>query len=97
MLADIGQQLPRARVLIEKAVKLEPKNGAYLDSLGWSSTSSTSRNRPCLWMLKPSNSAQSRTRPFWTILGDVYLALRQTDKAIAAWKKSLSLESQRRN
>ena len=63
-----GQQLPRARTLIEKAVKLEPKNGAYLDSLGWVLYK---LNQPALalpWMLsKPSNSARSRMRPSWTI------------------------------
>ena len=35
MLADRGEQLPRARDLIERAVRLDPTNAAFLDSMGW--------------------------------------------------------------
>ncbi len=35
MYAEHGIHLPEARKLIERAVELEPQNGAYLDSLGW--------------------------------------------------------------
>jgi tetratricopeptide (TPR) repeat protein len=35
MFADRGVHLDEALTLIEKAVKLEPTSGAYLDSLGW--------------------------------------------------------------
>jgi len=35
MLADKGIRLPEALEMIRKAVKEEPMNGAYLDSLGW--------------------------------------------------------------
>jgi tetratricopeptide (TPR) repeat protein len=35
MLADKGIKLEEARSLIERAVKLDPSSGAYVDSLGW--------------------------------------------------------------
>lgn len=35
MWADRGVNLERSRELLEKAVSLEPRNGAFLDSLGW--------------------------------------------------------------
>jgi predicted Zn-dependent protease len=35
MLADRGKDLPQALAMIKKAVKLDPMNYAYLDSLGW--------------------------------------------------------------
>ncbi len=35
MWADQGVQLDRAREFLEKAVRREPRNAAYLDSLGW--------------------------------------------------------------
>ncbi|MGD0730945.1 MAG: tetratricopeptide repeat protein [Terracidiphilus sp.] len=35
MLADKGTRLPEALKMIRKAIELEPMNGAYLDSLGW--------------------------------------------------------------
>ena len=34
-LAETGQQMDRAKVMLEKAVKEGRRNGAYLDSLGW--------------------------------------------------------------
>ncbi|MGC8548266.1 MAG: tetratricopeptide repeat protein [Acidobacteriaceae bacterium] len=35
LLANRGKDLPRALALIQRAVKLDPMNYAYLDSLGW--------------------------------------------------------------
>ncbi|HET9795129.1 MAG TPA: tetratricopeptide repeat protein, partial [Thermoanaerobaculia bacterium] len=35
MYADKGIKLPEARRMLERAVALDPQNGAYLDSLGW--------------------------------------------------------------
>jgi tetratricopeptide (TPR) repeat protein len=93
MLADIGQQLPRARALIEKAVKLEPKNGAYLDSLGWVLYKLNQPQQALPWMLKAEQFSPEPDPTVLDHLGDVYLALHQIDKATAAWKKSLSLES----
>jgi tetratricopeptide (TPR) repeat protein len=93
MLADLGQELPRARALIEKAVKLEPTNGAYLDSLGWVFYKLNLPQQALPWMLKAEQFTPEPDPTVLDHLGDVYAALRQTDKALAAWKKSLSLES----
>ena len=35
MLADRGVRVDEATSLIQRALKQEPNNGAYLDSLGW--------------------------------------------------------------
>jgi tetratricopeptide (TPR) repeat protein len=35
MLADRGVKLDDALSMVQKAVQLDPQNGAYLDSLGW--------------------------------------------------------------
>jgi len=35
MWTEHDENLDKARALIEKAVKLEPKNAAFLDSMGW--------------------------------------------------------------
>jgi tetratricopeptide (TPR) repeat protein len=92
MLADNGEQLPRARALIAKAVKLEPKNGAYLDSMGWVLYKLKLPKEALPFMIK----AEQLSEPDSTVedhLGDVYIALGQKENAIAAWKKSISLES----
>ena len=35
MLGDLGIRLDEAESLVQRALKEEPYNGAYLDSLGW--------------------------------------------------------------
>src|SRR5947208_6569512 len=35
MLGDLGQRLDEASAMVQRALKEEPFNGAYLDSLGW--------------------------------------------------------------
>jgi len=92
MLADRGEQLPRARVLIEKAVNLEPKNGAYLDSLGWVLFKLNRPHQALPWLLKAIQCTPEPDASVLDHLGEVYQALRETDKAVAAWKKSLSIE-----
>jgi len=92
MLADLGRQLPRARLLIEKAVSLEPRNGAYLDSLGWVLFKLNQPHQALPQLLK---AIQCTPEPDATVLdhlGEVYLALHQTGKAVEAWKKSYSLD-----
>jgi len=93
MLADRGEQLPRARALIEKAVNLEPKNGAFLDSLGWVLFKLNRPHQALPWLLKAVQYTPEPDASVFDHLGEVYAALRETDKAVAAWKKSLSIES----
>jgi tetratricopeptide (TPR) repeat protein len=93
MLADLGEQLPRARGLIEKAIKLEPKNGAYLDSLGWVLFKLHQPDQALPWLVKAEALSPEPDATVLDHLGEVYRALHQTGKAIEAWKKSLSVES----
>jgi tetratricopeptide (TPR) repeat protein len=93
MLADRGEQLPRARTLIEKAVSLDSKNGAFLDSLGWVLLK---MNQPQLALPQMLKAVQYTPQSDPTVenhLGEVYLALHQIDKAIEAWKKSFSIDA----
>jgi len=93
MLADRGEQLPRARSLIEKAVQLEPKNGAFLDSLAWVLFKQKEPQQALPWLLKAMEFSPEPDATVLDHLGEVYMALHQTAKAIDAWKKSLSIES----
>jgi tetratricopeptide (TPR) repeat protein len=93
MLADRGEQLPRARTLIEKAVQLEPKNGAYLDSLGWVLFKQKQPQQALPWLLKAKQLSPEPDATVLDHLGEVYMALHQSAKAIEAWKQSISIES----
>jgi tetratricopeptide (TPR) repeat protein len=89
MLGDLGIRLDEAEALVQRALKEDPFNGAYLDSLGWiyfkenkfSASESTLRK------------ALERERHDATIhshLGDLYAKMGRTDLAGAEWEKSLA-------
>src|SRR6266568_578535 len=92
MWAERGVNLPRAKELIEKAVKLEPKNAAFLDSLGWVLYKLDQPHEALNHILKSIEYAEEPDATLYDHLGDVYLSLKQPAKAREAWRKSLSIE-----
>jgi Tfp pilus assembly protein PilF len=92
MWAERGQNLAEARQLIEKAVALEPKNAAYLDSLGWVLYK---LNRPAEalgWLQKAIEHSEGPDPTLYDHLGDVYANMDKLPEAREAWRKSLSIE-----
>jgi tetratricopeptide (TPR) repeat protein len=92
MWADRGVKLEKARELIEKAVKLDPKNAAFLDSLGWVLFKLNQPQTALEQLLKAVEFAEEPDATLYDHLGDIYAALKQPDKAHDAWRKSLSIE-----
>jgi tetratricopeptide (TPR) repeat protein len=92
MWADRNENLPEARAMIEKAVKLEPKNAAYLDSLGWVLFRLSQPEEALSWILKAVEHSDEPDATLYDHLGDIYRALKKTDKAREAWQKSLAIE-----
>ena len=93
MWAERGTKLPEARHLIEKAVKADPKNAAYLDSLGWVLFKLNQPKEALDYELKAIQLSEEPDPTVYDHLGDIYAALQQPDKARQAWQKSLSLEA----
>ena len=90
--AKRGESLDQARAMIEKAVKLEPKNATFLDSLGWVLFK---LNRPREALDYQLQAIENSSRPdagHYDHLGDIYAALNQREQAAEAWRKSLSVE-----
>jgi len=92
MFAERGENLDEAQKLIEKAVALEPDNGAYVDSLGWVYFR--------LGRLEQARAALERATRLETSdgtvqehLGDVYAALGQPRQAGEAYRRALELTS----
>jgi tetratricopeptide (TPR) repeat protein len=92
MFAERGENLEEARKLIERAVALEPDNGAYVDSLGWVYYR--------LGRLEDARTALERATRLETTdgtveehLGDVYGAMGQADRAGEAYRRAIALES----
>lgn len=90
MYADKGVKLSEARSLLEKAVALDPQNGAYLDSLGWAFFRMNELESAAKYLSK----AAERIPMDATVqehLGDLEARRGQTARAVGHWKKSLTL------
>jgi tetratricopeptide (TPR) repeat protein len=92
MWAEHGMKLDKARTLIEKALKLEPKNAAYLDSFAWVLFKSQQPAEALEYITKAVEFSDEPDATVQDHLGDIYAALHQVEKAREAWRKSLALE-----
>jgi len=91
MWAEHDQKLDQARELIQKAVKAEPRNAAYLDSLSWVLFKLHQPKEALDYALKAVELSEPDATLF-DHLGDIYAALAQPQKAREAWTKSLAVE-----
>jgi len=92
-LTEHDQKLEEARDMIERALRAEPQNPSFLDSLGWVYYK--------LGKLKEAerylSDAARRNPTSATIqehLGDLFKKLGQQEKAQASWRKALSLSAE---
>jgi tetratricopeptide (TPR) repeat protein len=92
MWAERGEKLDRAREMIEKAVKAEPKNGAFLDSLAWVLFKQNQPQEALPYALQAVENTPKADPTVFDHLGDIYAALNQPEKARASWQKALELE-----
>jgi len=92
MWAEHGQNLREARKLIERALKLDPTNAAYLDSLGWVLFKQNRPHHALKYILRAAELSEKPDPTIFDHLGDIYITLGQRDKALDAWRKSLALE-----
>jgi tetratricopeptide (TPR) repeat protein len=93
MWAERGEKLDRARGLIEKALKAEPKSAAYLDSMGWVLFKLNQPKAALNYLLQAVALNGEPDATLYDHLGDIYSALREADKAHEAWRKSLAVEA----
>ena len=94
--AEHGGNLDQARAMIEKAVKLEPKKAAFLDTMGWVLLKLNRPREALDYLLQAIENSDQPDASFYDHLGDIYAALNQREKAAEAWRKSLSVEPSRR-
>jgi len=88
MLGDLGIRLDEAQSLVERALKEEPYNGGYLDSLGWIYFKEN-RTADAEAMLHKALARESHDPTIHAHLGDVYAKRGRQDLAAAEWEKSL--------
>ncbi|TVM00912.1 MAG: hypothetical protein CV087_11515 [Candidatus Brocadia sp. WS118] len=99
LFAENNKNLDEAIQLINKALKAQPKNGAYLDSLGWAyykKAHMEGRTDYLVTALKNlSEAVQHMEEPdIYDHMGEVYYSLGHWDKAVTVWKKAHALYNQ---
>jgi tetratricopeptide (TPR) repeat protein len=88
MLADRGLRLQEAITLIERALKVDPDNPAYLDSLGWA-LFKNGRTEEAEAPLRKAAEVLIAESVIQDHLGDVLARRGKNDEAIAAWERAL--------
>ncbi|NDV27207.1 tetratricopeptide repeat protein [Desulfovibrio sp. JC010] len=93
ILAERGEQLDRAMVLISRANRLEPDNGYILDSLAW--VNYRLGNFEEAWkIIKRAVSLRDKQPELWDHYGDIAAALGKKKSAAKGYRKALKLEPQ---
>jgi tetratricopeptide (TPR) repeat protein len=88
MLGDLGIRLDEAEALVQRALKEEPFNGAYLDSLGWIYFREN-KYGDAESALRRAVQRESHDATIHAHLGDLYGKTGRSDLAAAEWEKSL--------
>jgi tetratricopeptide (TPR) repeat protein len=89
MFAERGERLDEAVELVQRALKIDPGNGSYLDSLGWAFYKQK-RYAEALPPLVEAAEQLPANSVVQDHLGDTLEALGRTADAIAAWQRALS-------
>ena len=88
MLAERGQKLDEAIGFVQRALVIEPGNGAYLDSLGWAYYKQN-RFDQAEAPLREAAAQLPTVSVIQDHLGDVLNKRGLFDEAVAAWQKAL--------
>jgi tetratricopeptide (TPR) repeat protein len=89
MLADRGLRLPEAVELAQRAVKIEPDNPAYLDTLGWALFKSGKTDEADAALSRAARALLGNS-VIQVHHGDVLAGRGKTAEAIAAWERALA-------
>ncbi|MBI5623467.1 MAG: tetratricopeptide repeat protein [Elusimicrobia bacterium] len=90
-LADRGRKLAEAEALINQAVRLDPKNGAYQDSLGWVYFRQ-GRSTEAVAELSAAAAKLPEDGTIWDHLGDALAKSGAAEEAWRAWMRSQALQ-----
>ena len=96
MWAEQGENLDEALIMVQRAVSLEPNNGAYLDSLGWAYFR-IGRYDSAREHLERAADLVGDDAVVFEHLGDLYLASGDPGQAEIAYRKALELGGENRS
>jgi tetratricopeptide (TPR) repeat protein len=93
MWADRGENLERALEMVEKAVEIDPHNGAYIDSLGWIQYR-LGKYAEAREHLEEAARLVPGDPVVYEHLGDVYTALGERGKAAEFYRRALQVAAE---
>jgi Flp pilus assembly protein TadD len=93
MNADRNVRVAEALELIQKAVALDPANGAYLDSLGWALYRSNKLDA-AEESVRKALATQASNAVILDHLGDILKARGRVAEALQSWQKALEGEDE---
>jgi len=99
LFADNNMEIDRSFTLINKALELEPGNGAYIDSLGWAYYRKGRFETALEKLLEAERILKKTNTPDAVVydhIGDTYKKLGKPREAVKYWNKSLDLEKNER-
>lgn len=83
-------RLEKARVMSEKAIKMEPSNASYLDTYGYILFRLT-RYEEAVFFFEEALQNGGASEEVYEHTGDNYWKLKNKDKALENWKKALEI------
>ena len=90
-LIDRGERLPEALAMVERAVGINPRSGAIIDSLGWAHY--RLGNYPkAVELLEQAIQLQAGDPEINNHLGDAYWRVGRKDEAIFQWRRVLTVK-----
>ena len=91
-LAELGKDLERALVLVQNALKIDPDNAYYLDSLAW--VYFKQNKIKLAWEeIKKAVQFTPDDPTIWEHYGDIAKAVNKPELALRGYKKALEFKS----
>ncbi len=88
---DKGIRLDEAGAFLDRALEMEPDNGAFIDSLGWLHYRRGHYDKALGELLRAAGLLEEPDAVVFDHIADTYLKLGNTAQAVVYWEKSLGL------
>ncbi len=96
MWAEHNLHLDEAEEMIERALQIDPNNGAYLDSLGWVKLSQGKFEEALNELLRAVQTLTRDDPIVFEHIGDTYSKLNRIPQALDYWQKAIALDPETR-
>ncbi len=89
--ADAGKNLDRAESMVREALKSDPDNLSYVDSLGWALFKRGKVKEAVVLLKRAATSKGTSDATLWDHYGDALLKSGDRPGAAAAWRKAVEI------